>query len=339
MSKYMVYIHKKHVGGKTYYTLRTSKRVKGRVITKDIASLGSDPSKIEARLESLSKEYNKDIRKAHRNIKKIIAFERFIQKVRAKKLKTVPILKRELLEEVEAIKLHYQNNFLKEDPLSIEEIYKNFLIGFAYNTASLEGNTITLKEAERLLQEDLTPRDRTLREIHDLKNTEKTFFFLLEEKGNLNHSFIEKIHDDLIENIDKRKGYRYKDIRVVRSNFKSSPGKYVKADMDILLKWYKENKKKLHPIVMAATFHQKFEEIHPFFDGNGRTGRMIMNYMLIQSGFPPIVIQKKNRKEYLNSLGDGNGVDLDKVDEKKFEPLVNFICNEMITSYWSNFLV
>jgi Fic family protein len=108
--------------------------------------------------------------------------------------------------------------------------------------------------------------------------------------------------------------------------------------MGILLKWFNEHKEEYHPLVMAAIFHQKFEIIHPFHDGNGRTGRMVMNYMLMQAGFPPMIIQKKNRSTYLDVLGEANKVDLDKVDHR-FQDLVDFTVEEMNASYWSHFLV
>lgn len=105
----------------------------------------------------------------------------------------------------------------------------------------------------------------------------------------------------LIENIDKRKGYRMQDIRVFKSHFDASPAEYVKADIGILFKWYEANKSKLHPLVISAAFHHKLEKIHPFHDGNGRTGRMMMNYMLMLFGYPPVIIPKKSILDYLNA--------------------------------------
>ena len=124
------------------------------------------------------------------------------------------------------------------------------------------------------------------------------------------------VHDKLLENIDERKGYRTTDIRVIRSNFDASPSKYVKTDMDLLLKWYHNNKDKLCPLVLALVFHHKFEKIHPFMDGNGRTGRMIMNFILLKNKFPPMIIHKKTRKEYLESMREADMSNLWKLDEK-----------------------
>src|SRR3989338_3586847 len=89
--------------------------------------------------------------------------------------------------EVEACKLHYTTAFNKCDEITKKEILKNFVVEFAFNTASIEGNTITLKQARNLLEEGLTPKNKTLREIYDLQNTEKVFFSLLNIKQDLSH--------------------------------------------------------------------------------------------------------------------------------------------------------
>ena len=162
-------------------------------------------------------------------------------------------------------------------------------------------------------------------------------FWLLISKKKIDDNLIIEIHKRLMQNIDERVGYRTKDIRVFKSHFDASPGIYVNADMDILLKWYSENKEKLHPFVLATIFHHKFEKIHPFFDGNGRTGRMLMNYILIKAKYPPIVIYKKNRNEYLDALGSADKINLTKID-KKYKDLVSYVASEASASYWNLFL-
>lgn len=333
----MVYIYKKNLNGKFYYYLRISKRVKGKVIVKDIAYLGENLSEIQMKLDNLN-SYKSEIRKSYRNIKKFIESEYYVKKVRDKKLKNDPYIDKQLLEEIEAIKMHFNDKFLKLDNLTKQDVYKAFLIDFAFNTTSIEGNTITLKEAEKLINENLTPKNRTLREIYDLQNTEKVFLNILESKENIEHDFIINIHDELLNNIDERKGYRNHEIRVFRASFKASHPRYVKADMAILLQWYKENKK-LHPFVLAGVFHHKFEKIHPFSDGNGRTGRMLMNYMLLKSNFPPFFVKKSNRSEYLSCLDKGNKANLNESNPSYYKDLINYLASEMVNSYWNNFLI
>lgn len=335
----MVYLYKKIISGEPYYYLRISKKVKGKTIVKDIAYLGKDVNKIQEKLDKLPKKYQKEIRKAYRNIKKHIESEYYLKKVRKFKLKGNEYLNKETIEQIEAIRLHYKKIFLKLDEMTKKEVFKSFLIDFAFNTTSIEGNTITLLEAHRLLTENLTPKNKTLREIYDLQNTEKVFFKILKSKSKINHKFIINIHDKLLENIDLRKGYRTHDIRVFRSKFSASPAKYIKIDMNILLNWLEKYEKKFHPIALVSMFHQKFEKIHPFSDGNGRTGRMLMNYMLMRKGYPPIIIRNSKRSEYLDALAKANDADLNNIDSKFYKEIINFAAEELIDNYWNNFLV
>ena len=333
----MAYIHVKRVGNNKYYTLRVSLRKGNKVITKDLVNLGRDLSKIK--IEDLEKKYHKEIRKSYSTIKKFLDTNYYVEKAGKLKIKKNPYLSKELMIEIEATKIHYNSKFLRLDELTKMEIHKNFLINFAFNTTSMEGNTITLAEAVRLLQENKTPKDKTLREIYDLQNTEKVFFDIINKNKKINHDFIIQIHDKLLENVDERKGYRTTDIRVFRAHFDATPGIYVRTDMNLLLEWYEKNKKRLHPLVMAALFHQKFEKIHPFAEGNGRTGRMLMNYILMKHGYPPFIVRKARRSEYLDALGEGDKSNIHDADSKYFKELIKFLAEELIDSYWNNFLV
>ncbi len=334
----MVYIYKKPAGSKNYYYLRASKKKGKKLITKDIVYLGSSIE--EARL-NLDKqlEYKEQIRKSYKTINYFLESNYFLEKANKLKLKKDIFLK-DKTDEVEACKLHYHQVFNKLDKLTKKEIFKTYIIEFAYNTASIEGNTIKLEEAKNLLGEGITPKNKNLREIYDLQNTEKVFFELLNSKINheLGHDLIIFIHDKLLENIDNRKNYRTIDVRVIRSNFDASPGKYVKTDMNLLLKWYHNNKNKLNPLILALVFHHKFEKIHPFMYGNGRTGRMIMYFILLKNKWPPTIIHKKTRKEYLESMIEADISDLWKLDEKKYSDLINYGINEFSETYWSIFL-
>ncbi len=335
----MVYLYKKTINEKHYYYLRISKKIKNKTIVKDVAYLGNDASKIQKRLDDLPKKYQKDIKKTYRNIKKHIESEYFLKKAKKLKLKKSEYLDKEIIEQIEAIRLHYKEIFLKLDKSTKKDIFKNFLIDFAFNTTSIEGNTISLAETQKLLTENLTPKNKTLREIYDLQNTEKLFFDLIDSKARINNKLIINIHDKLMQNIDLRKGYRKHDVRVFRSRFDSSPAKYVKIDINILLNWFKKNKKKFHPLVFISLFHQKFERIHPFAEGNGRTGRMMMNYMLIKNKFPPIIIRNSKRSEYLDALAKADNTDINNNNSEYFKKMVNFIAKELIDNYWNSFLV
>jgi len=331
----MAYLYKKIIAGKPYYYLRASERKGKKMIIKDIGYLGSSIEEVKKNL-NLSKYKNK-IKKTYKTIHDFLELNHWLEKAQQSKLKKDEFLE-EKTEEVEACKLHYNSVFGNTDSAEKKEILKNFIIEFAFNTASIEGNTINLVEARNLLEDGLTPENKTLREIYDLQNTEKVFFELLNIREEINHNLIIKIHDDLLANIDARKGYRTTDIRVIKSNFKATPAPYVKTDMDLLLKWYNKNNNKIHPFVLAVIFHHKFEKIHPFMDGNGRTGRMLLNYILIKNNCPPLIIYKKTRTEYLEVLRKADKSELTKLEHKDYSQLVKFVAEELILSYWNIFL-
>lgn len=328
----MVYIYKKIIGKKPYYYLRASEKKGKKVMVKDIAYLGNSIKETKRKLNQLT-QYKDKIRQAHRTIHRFLESNYYLEKIQQEKLRHDPYLK-EKLAYVEACKFHYNNIFKKNDDLTKKEILRDFVIEFAYNTTSIEGNTITLKQAKNLLEEGKTPKNRTLREIFDLQNTQNVFFNL---KGMpINQNTIKKIHSGLMENIDDRKGYRTRDVRVIKSTFKSTPAPYIRSDMNVLLEWYNKNRKQLHPLVLASVFHHKFEKIHPFFDGNGRTGRMLMNHILMKNDYPPIIIHRKFRDQYLEALREADKSDLSEV--KNYEKLINFISDEMKDHYWEVFL-
>ncbi len=337
----MTYIHVKKVGNKKYYTLRISYRDKnGKIVTKDLENLGSDINKIK--IENLEKKYKKEIRKSYRTIKRFLESNYYLEKAKGKKLKKSKFFEKEQLDEIEAIKIHFRNRFLNLDKLTKRDIYELFLIKFAVSSTAIEGNTITLSEASRLLKEDVLPKNKTLREVYDLQNTKKVFFELLNKKPEISLELIENVHDKLLDNIDVRKGYRNHDINIFGQPFKPSPARYVKSDMKSLLNWYNKKKKNMHPLALAIFFHHKFENIHPFSDGNGRTGRILMNLILFKKNFPQMIILQTLRKEYLKSMNKADKAlkkNMFSDEIKDYKELFSFMVNEFRKTYWNTFLV
>jgi len=336
----MAFIHTKNVRGKKYYTLRVSVRKNDKVVTKDLCNLGSDLSKVN--LDKLEKKYKGKIRKSYQILKKFLDKNIYLEKAKKLKLKKDPHLSKDQQEEVNAILLHYKTKFLKLDKLTQEETFDNFILSFAVNSTSIEGNTINLREANELFSEEKMPRNKTLREVYDLKNTKETILFLKEKHTKINERLIIKVHDMLLKNIDKRVGFRSHEIRILGQPFKPSPARYIKADMNILIDWYNKNKTKLNPLVLATLFHHKFEKIHPFSDGNGRTGRILMNHILDLAGYPPTVITKRFREDYLSTMNDADKAlrkSLINIDPMDYKKLIDFSILEFKGSYWDIFFV
>ncbi len=337
----MVYIHVKKVGNKNYYTLRVSSRDKqGNVITKDLENLGNDITKIT--IENLEKKYKKEIRQSYRTIEQFLESNKYLHTIKKQKLKKSPFFTKDQLEQIEATRLHFQKKFLKTHPKTKEEIYKMFLIKFAVSSTAIEGNTITLQEANKLFTQQVLPKGRTLREVYDLQNTDKVFFSLLKNNPKISFDLLPKVHDALLEKIDERIGYRTHEIRILGQPFKPSPARYVKADVKILLKWMNEQKKTIHPLALAIFFHHKFESIHPFSDGNGRTGRILMNHFLIQNNYPPFIIPLKQRNAYLEVMQESEKAikkSLLATDMSNYKQLFQFLIREYLNTYWNTFLL
>ncbi|MFQ5621650.1 MAG: Fic family protein, partial [Candidatus Nanoarchaeia archaeon] len=290
----MVYVYRKVVANRSYYYLRASERKGKKVLTKDLAYLGPNIEEVKLALKSLP-EYSNEIKKAYKSINRVLESNHYLELAKKLKVKQSSYLKKDLQLELEACKLHWQKVALKRDKHTFNQYIKQFVIEFAFNTTSIEGNTITLKQAADLLLEHRVPKNKTLREVYDLQNTESVFLELMGRSKSLSEKLVINTHTKLMERIDPRVGYRTADVHVFRARFEATPTHYVKADMSLLMKWYKKFSSKLHPFVLATLFHHKFEKVHPFFDGNGRTGRMVMNSIILAHKYPPFIVQNKHR--------------------------------------------
>ncbi len=310
-----MYIEKKKIGKRVYNYLKASFRVNNKVKTKTIAYLGKEPmskKEIEKKIAKIPKSKIEELKKD------------FNQE----------FLKKEQIKELNTIKKDFSKKIKNLNKELLNDMFKDFKTYYIYNTNSIEGNTITLQETNLLLNENKTPSGRDLREIYDHINAKDCFDYLLKNKPKINKELIIDIHSRLLKNIDKRIGYfRTHKVRVFGATFETTPPQYIEADMKILLRWYNRNRNKLHPIILSALFHEKFEKIHPFYDGNGRTGRMISNLILIQSNFPPLIIENKKRKKYYEVLSKGHEVDLDSIKTIQYKPIVKYFYKELLRTY------
>lgn len=199
-----------------------------------------------------------------------------------------------------------KKDFAKEPKENYDNRYEVFCSLFTYDSTGIEGNTLTFEETSHLLFEGIVPKEKSMREIYEVINHKKAFDYLLEYKGDLNKEFILKLHElvvintlrkDLVSQIGK-----YRTVQVFIGRSIPPPAKEVPKKIASLLRWYSTNKKTLDPIVLASYFHTEFEKIHPFVDGNGRVGRLLMNYILHKHKCPMINIPKKRKFKYYEVL-------------------------------------
>ncbi len=187
--------------------------------------------------------------------------------------------------------------------------YEAFISLFTHDSTAIEGNTLTLQETASLLFDKITP-SKDLREINEVLNHKKAFDFLLEYDGDITKKFISDLHglvikETLEEGLENQIG-RYRSLQVYIRGvpWVPAPPNQVPNDMKNLLTWYTKNKKKLHPLVVAIYFHVGFEIIHPFVDGNGRVGRLLMNFILHKNGYPMVNIPNIQRNMYYEVLNE-----------------------------------
>ncbi|MEK6910419.1 MAG: Fic family protein [Nanoarchaeota archaeon] len=209
-----------------------------------------------------------------------------------------------LLSNEEEKELHkLKKLYLSQSKENLENRYEAFISLFTYDSTNIEGNTLTLQETSQLLFENITPR-KSLREINEVVNHKKAFDYLLEEKEDVSKKIILKLHelvtkDTLKEELLSQVGkYRKLQVFIRGVNWLPPKPKEVSKEMQILLSWYSKNKNTLHPLILTAYFHSAFETIHPFIDGNGRVGRLLMNFILRKNKYPMINIPNKSKYIY-----------------------------------------
>lgn len=220
-----------------------------------------------------------------------------------KKLNVLEVI---LTKEEEDFLSTIKKEFSEEPRENYENRYEAFCSLFTYDSTGIEGNTLTLLETSHLLFEGIVPKEKSLREIHEIINHKKAFDFILDYKEDITKAFILELHrlvvintlrQDLVSQIG-----RYRTVQVfVGRSIPPNPSE-VPNQMARLLRWYSTNKKKLHPLVLASYFHSEFEKVHPFVDGNGRVGRLLMNFIFYRNKFPMINIPKKRRFKYYEAL-------------------------------------
>ena len=217
----------------------------------------------------------------------------------------------EIKKGLDKIKKGYRRILQKLSPIEYQVIEKQHLIRFTFNTNAIEGSTVTLKETAHILEDGIAPHGKELREIHEVENTKKAYQFMKEYNGKVSIDFIRKIHYNLTFNILGEEAGKFRSIQVYMGGSKHTPTKpsELSREMQRLMRWITNNDS-LHPVLLTAYVHHFLIAIHPFIDGNGRTGRLLLNFMLMKAGFPPICIRLRERIEYTDYLEEARDGDV-----------------------------
>ena len=209
--------------------------------------------------------------------------------------------------------LEFVKKIEKEIPVLIshlsEQQWLQFSELFTFNTNAIEGSELNSKEVKQVLEEDKWPEEKSKYDIAETYGVSEAVKYIRETKEELSIELIKKIHQIVFKNSKKIAGqFRKAGEEVVIKNrlgevvHEGAPQSRVLFLLNELIEWYGKNKKKYPGLVLAAVVHNQFENIHPFADGNGRVGRVLLNNILLKNGLPPINIDLKNRAEYYASL-------------------------------------
>jgi len=197
------------------------------------------------------------------------------------------------------------NSWLKQAPESAKEnLNEDFTIRFTYNSNAIEGNRLTLRQTALILKDKVIPSGIRAQDYNEAINGKECMDYIKNYKGDLNMRFLKKINGIITKNTNVVYGgrMRFFDVQIHGSTHIPPHYTEVKKYVMNMLKWYSANKNKLHPFELVAIIHAKLTWIHPFEDGNGRTARAIMNFILMKKGFPMFFIPFDRREEYYKSL-------------------------------------
>lgn len=266
----MVFVRKKTISGKPYYYAVRSFKVNGKV------------KKIE--------RYIGKYKPTKEQLKKLNPF-------------VSSHLNQDEIENINIIRDNFEERKHKLPNSIREKNLKGFLIRFTYNTNRIEGSTLTFLETKLIIDDKITPKGKPLDDIKEVENHVKAFNYMLDYKKDVNLEFVKKINKILLMGIkdDVAGIIRNFDVEIFGSKFRPPHFEELGIHINSFFEWY-QKAKKLHPFERAMLSHLRWVTIHPFGDGNGRTSRLLMNFILKQSGYPMLDVPYKDRAEYYNAL-------------------------------------
>ncbi len=220
-------------------------------------------------------------------------------------------------------KLDRLNKFRPLPVVVVKKLKEQFEIEMTYNSNAIEGNSLTLKETYLVVNEGLTVKGKPLKDHLEAKNHQEALDYLYDlvekdRKNTFSENLIRSLNQIVQQDIDREWAGRYRNSGVIIGGASHRPPEAIDVpkQMKELIKWYSDNQK-VHPVELASVIHHKLVYVHPFFDGNGRTSRLVMNIILMQAGFPLVVVMKTDRKRYYTALS--------LADKGDYFSFVNFI--------------
>ena len=187
----------------------------------------------------------------------------------------------------------------------LERLNEEFAVEYTYNSNAIEGNTLTLRETDLVLR-GLTIDRKPLKDHLEAVGHKEAFDFvteLVKENAPLTERVIQQIHYLVLADKKEDRGvYRRVPVRIMGARHEPPQPYLIRSKMEALLRDYAASGE--HIVTKLARFHIEFEGIHPFIDGNGRTGRLLVNLELMKAGYPPIDVKFTDRAAYYNAFDE-----------------------------------
>lgn len=225
------------------------------------------------------------------------------------------------------------DNFRPMPPELVTNLDDWFRVELTYTSNAIEGNTLTRQETALVVEKGLTVRGKSLNEHLEAHNHAKALGYVKglidKSSSNITESDILEIHHLILHSIDDSNAGHYRSIPVRISGSLVVLPNYVKIPrlMSEFVEAINTKSGNLHPVELAIFAHYELVTIHPFADGNGRTARLLMNLLLMQNGYPPAIISKRQRESYIKSLEQaqlgGSREDFDKLIVKAVDKSLN----------------
>lgn len=196
-------------------------------------------------------------------------------------------------------------------PLTVvAELKKLYDVKFTYNSNAIEGNTLTQSETALVLETGITIGGKTLREHLEVIGHKDAIDYieaLAQQETTIGEWEIKQIHNLILRSIAPKEAGRYRqlDVRAVGTDYVYPPHYMLPELMTRFVAWLNSTEAKTsHSLTYATEAHLRFVSIHPFRDGNGRIGRLLMNLLLLRAGYPIVVISNQTRKAYIDAIVD-----------------------------------
>lgn len=207
---------------------------------------------------------------------------------------------------------------------AVKKLREKFQIEMTYNSNAIEGNSLTLKETFWVVSEGITVKNKSLKDHLEAKDHHEALEYLSElvqpqKQLTVSEKLARDLHGLVMKKTDEDWAGRYRQSNVFITGTDHMPpdASAVPSAMAQLINWFGVNRRKLHPIELAAKLHHQLVFIHPFLDGNGRTARLLMNVVLMRKGYPLAIILKNDRRKYYQVLQEA--------DKNNYSPLVRFV--------------